>query len=202
MEIFSRRKFLKDVAATTCGACIHGAVSPFFNGGYLAWAGPQPAQSGALGATPLLILVNLDGGASYNTTPIYAGAFRDKNPRISYGPESSFLLTSDQGLHPRLTGLKTVWDENNLALLNLVGFNDTTGLTRSHQDGADVRLTGITNVAEVRTGSTPGWVVRMSAYFGEPYSGIVINSSRSSVTIGGPNPPLSVVSLDQLGERT
>jgi uncharacterized protein (DUF1501 family) len=197
----SRRKFLKGAAAITCGSCVH-AISPFSNGGYLAWAAPEPAQTGVLGATPLLILVNLDGGCSYNITPIYTGAFRDRNRGISYGPENSIPLTSDQGLHPRLTGLKTVWDGGNLALLNLVGLNDPTGLTRSHQDGADIRLTGITNVAEVRAGVTAGWVVRMSSHFGEPFSGIAINSSRSSITVGGANPPLSIATLDELGEQT
>jgi uncharacterized protein (DUF1501 family) len=143
--------------------------------------------------------VNLDGGSSYNVTPIYTGAFRDRNPRISYGPESSIPLTADQGLHPSLTGLKPVWDQGNLALLNLVGLNDPTGRTRSHDDGANIKLTGITNVAEVKAGLTPGWVVRMSAHFGEPFSGIAINSSRSSL-MGGDNPPLSITTLDSLGE--
>jgi len=143
--------------------------------------------------------VNLDGGCSYNLTPIYTGAFRNRNQRISYGPESSISLTSDQGLHPSLTGLKPIWDERNLALLNLVGLNDPTGLTRSHDDGANIKLTAITNVAEVKAGLTPGWVVRMSAHFGEPFSGIAINSSRSSL-MGGNNPPLSITTLDELGE--
>jgi uncharacterized protein (DUF1501 family) len=149
-----------------------------------------------------LILVNLDGGSSYNITPIYTGAYRDRNPTISFGPNDSIPLTSDQGLHPSLTGLKPVWDAGNLALLNLVGLNDPTGLSRSHSDGANIKLTAITNVAEVKAGVTAGWVVRMSSYFGEPYSGIVINSSRSSITTGGSNPPLSILALDELGERT
>jgi uncharacterized protein (DUF1501 family) len=199
MQSFSRRTFLKGVAATTCGSCVH-AISPFSNGGYIAWAGPQPAQTGVLGANPLLILVNLDGGCSYNLTPIYTGAYRSRNPRISYGPENSIPLTSDQGLHPSLTGLKPVWDEGKLAVLNLVGLNDPTGLTRSHEDGANIRLTGITNVLEVKAGLKPGWVVNMSAHFGEPFSGIAINSSRSALG-GGANPPLSITTLDQLGEK-
>jgi uncharacterized protein (DUF1501 family) len=197
MQSFSRRTFLKGVAATTCGSCVH-AISPLSKGGFIAWAGPQPAQSAVL-ANPLLILVNLDGGCSYNITPIYTGAFRDRNPRISYGPESSIPLTSDQGLHPSLTGLKPVWDEGNLAVLNLVGLNDLTGKTRSHDEGANIRLTGITNVDEVKAGK-PGWVVNMSAHFGEPFSGIAINSSRSALG-GGANPPLSITTLDQLGEK-
>jgi uncharacterized protein (DUF1501 family) len=197
MQSFSRRTFLKGVAATTCGSCVH-AISPLSKGGFIAWAGPQPAQSAVL-ANPLLILVNLDGGCSYNITPIYTGAFRDRNPRISYGPESSIPLTSDQGLHPSLTGLKPVWDEGNLAVLNLVGLNDLTGKTRSHDEGANIRLTGITNVDEVKAGK-PGWVVNMSAHFGEPFSGIAINSSRSSL-MGGTNPPLSITTLASLGEQ-
>jgi uncharacterized protein (DUF1501 family) len=39
----------------------------------------------------------------------------------------------------------------------------------------------------------------MSAHFGEPFSGIAINSSRSSL-MGGNNPPLSITTLDELGE--
>jgi uncharacterized protein (DUF1501 family) len=204
METYSRRTFLKGVAATTCGSCVH-AISPFSNGGYMAWAAPAPAQAGVLGANPLLILVNLDGGCSYNITPIFTGAFRDRNPGISYGPENGAIPpTADQGLHPKLTGLKPIWDEGRLALLNLVGLNDPNGLTRSHDEGANVRLSGITNIAEVKTGLTPGWVVNMSARFGElgsPFPGIAINSSRSSL-MGGSNPPLSITTLDTLGETT
>jgi uncharacterized protein (DUF1501 family) len=180
------------------------AISPFSNGDYIAWAAPEPAQSGVL-TNPLLILVNLDGGCSYNISPIYTGAFRDRNRRISYGPENSISLESSgpravaQGLHPSLTGLKPIWDEGNLALMNLVGLNDPTGLTRSHADGSDIKLTGITNVAEVKAGLKPGWVVNMSAHFGEPFSGIAINSGRSSL-MGGDNPPLSITTLDTLGE--
>jgi Uncharacterized protein conserved in bacteria len=201
MQSFSRRNFLKGVAATTCGSCVH-AISPLSKGGYIAWGAPEPAQSaGALGDRPLLILVNLDGGCSYNITPIYTGAYRDRNRDISYGPENSIPLNGavDQGLHPSLTGLKPIWDEKNLAVMNLVGLNDPTGVTRSHDDGGNVKLMGITNVAEVKSGATPGWVVRMSAHFGEPFSGITINSSKSGL-MGGSNPPLSITTLDTLGE--
>jgi uncharacterized protein (DUF1501 family) len=147
--------------------------------------------------------VNLDGGCSYNITPIYTGAYRDRNRDISYGPENSIPLNGavEQGLHPSLTGLKPIWDEKNLAVLNLVGLNDPSGVTRSHDDGANIRLTGITNVSEVKSGATPGWVVRMSAHFGEPFSGITINSSKSGL-MGGSNPPLSITTLDTLGEST
>jgi uncharacterized protein (DUF1501 family) len=144
--------------------------------------------------------VNLDGGCSYNITPIYTGAWRDRNPTISYGQESSIPLTADQGLHPSLTGLKPVWDQGNLAVLNLVGLNDPTGVTRSHADGADLKLMGITSIPEVRAHITPGWVVNLSAYFGEPFSGITLNSSRSSL-MGGNNPPLSITTLGALGEQ-
>lgn len=204
METLSRRTFLKGVAATTCGSCVH-AISPLSNGGYIAWAAPEPAQSGVLGTDPLLILVNLDGGCSYNITPIYTDAFYARNQRISYRPENSIRLdsgpkpVSDQGLHPSLTGLKPIWDEGKLAVLNLVGLHDPTGLTRSHDDGANIKLTGITNVAEVKAGLKPGWVANMSAHFGEPFSGIAINSGRSSL-MGGSNPPLSITTLDSLGE--
>ena len=43
--------------------------------------------------------------------------------------------------------------------------------------------------------------MRMSAHFGEPFSGIAINSCSSSL-MGGSNPPLSITTLDTLGETT
>jgi uncharacterized protein (DUF1501 family) len=85
--------------------------------------------------------------------------------------------------------------------LNLVGLNDPTGRSRSHADGAAIKLTGITNIAEVKANLTPGWAVNLSAHFGEPFSGIAINSSRECL-MGGSNPPLSITTLDALGETT
>jgi uncharacterized protein (DUF1501 family) len=52
----------------------------------------------------------------------------------------------------------------------------------------------------VKAGLKPGWVVNLSAHFGEPFSGIAINSSRSSL-MGGTNPPLSITTLATLGEQ-
>jgi uncharacterized protein (DUF1501 family) len=62
-----------------------------------------------------------------------------------------------------------------------------------------MKLKAITNIAEVKANLTPGWVENLSAHFGEPFSGIAINSSRSSL-MGGANPPLSITTLDTLGE--
>lgn len=203
MKTLARRTFLQNLAATTCGSCVHSALSPLMGGsGYMAWASPAPAPAQSiLGPEPLLILINLDGGCSYNITPIYTGAFRDLNRQISFGPENSIPLTADQGLHSTLTGLLPVWQQGNLAILNLVGLVDPVGLTRSHADGADIKLTGIINIKEVKSGVTPGWVVRLSSHFGEPFSGVAIGSGRSSITVGGTNPPLSITSLDELGEQ-
>jgi uncharacterized protein (DUF1501 family) len=62
-----------------------------------------------------------------------------------------------------------------------------------------MKLKGIISVPEVKANLTPGWVENLSARFGEPFSGIAINSSRSSL-MGGANPPLSITTLASLGE--
>ncbi|MCB0321081.1 MAG: DUF1501 domain-containing protein [Bdellovibrionales bacterium] len=129
-----RRSFLKVAAVGTCGSLIHNVLTPGF--AVRALAAPL---SRAYSANPLLIVVNLSGGASYQLAPIYHSAWRDKNPNVSYGPEESLPLTSEQGIHPSLTLIRDLYQDGDAILFNKVGFANHS---RSHSTAAEMWMTG------------------------------------------------------------
>jgi uncharacterized protein (DUF1501 family) len=189
VQLHTRRKFVKNALLGTCGAAIHQVMSPL-NSGFMAWADPVPR---AFSSSPILILVNLAGGASYNVAPLYDGTYRDKNPTVSYGPDSSLALSADQGLHPSLLTFKSAWDEGNLALLNMVGYPNPN---RSHAESTDIWFKGIRN----GNGDQSGWAARMTCQLGNLFAGVSLGGSRLLVQ-GDCNPPRAFEGLASLGEN-
>jgi uncharacterized protein (DUF1501 family) len=183
----SRRSFLKATVLGTCGAALHTFASPFQ---MQAWA--QPIGE-AVNNSKVMILINLAGGASYNVAPLYDGVYRDLNPTVSYGPENSLVLDSNQGLHPSLTSLKTVWDENNLALINMVGYPNPN---RSHAESTDIWFAGTREMSGIQE----GWASRLTCQLGNTFAGVSLGGSNLLVQ-GSCNPPRSIQNLDSLGER-
>src|SRR5262249_51930509 len=120
MAQLSRRNFLKVVCAGTCGSLIHRTLRPA--NGFMAFA-PPPVM-GALGANPIMVVVNFAGGISHNWCPIYDSWYLDANPTIGYTPTNSIPLNSSQGLHPQLTYLQTLWNEGSMAIVNMVGMGN------------------------------------------------------------------------------
>jgi uncharacterized protein (DUF1501 family) len=68
---------------------------------------------------------------------------------IQIGPDSSGKLL---GLHPRLTGLKQIWDDGHLALIQRSGYPNSS---RSHFTGTDIWST-----AHPENSMGPGWLGR------------------------------------------
>jgi uncharacterized protein (DUF1501 family) len=184
----SRRKFMKLALGGTCGAALHQLLGP--TGSFCAYGDPMLSASAT---NKIMILVNMSGGASYNVAPIYDGTYRDKNPTISYGPENSIALNGEQGLHPSLTALKSVWDSNNLALLNMVGYPNPN---RSHAESTDIWFRGVRNGGQ----GQEGWASRMTCQLGNIFAGVSLAGSNLLVQ-GECNPPRALDGLDSLGER-
>lgn len=184
----SRRSFLRTVAAGTCGAAVHNFAYP--GTGMFAYATP-PVQ-GAFSANPVMVLVNKAGGCSYNCAPNYNQVWRDKNPVISYGPETSLPLTAEQGLHPALTELKRVYDLGNLALFNMVGYPDPN---RSHEESTQIWYRAVRNGS-----ASEGWAARLTSQVPSFFGGISL-AGVSTLIRGGTNPPRAFDRIDQLGEN-
>lgn len=186
MNQTSRRDFLKMLCAGTCGAAVHSMFAPL--GSSLAFA-----QMG--GGSSVLVVVNLSGGASYNIAPIYNGAYRDRNRTISFGPENSLALSSEQGLHPSLTGLKALADQNSLALINLVGYPNPN---RSHAESTDIWQSGLRTSSSIATQG--GWGARLSCQLGNAFGGVSLSGSNTFVQ--GQCPLRTVGNLADFGERS
>ena len=189
MKRVSRRDFLRMCAAGTCGAAIHNALSPV--NGMLAFAAPPTTL--AMGASPILIIVNLSGGCSYNSAPIYHGVYRDKNPTISYGPENSLAINSEQGMHPSLTGMRAIYNEGRLALLNLVGYPNPN---RSHKESTDIWFQGARN----STTDFGGWGARLTCQLASTFGGISLAGQNLFIQ-GECYPPRALDNLQSFGER-
>jgi uncharacterized protein (DUF1501 family) len=185
----NRRSLIKNLAYGTCGSLVHSISSPLL-GGNNAWA--VGGNNGGL----IFILVNLEGGASYNMTPLYDGIYRDANSSISYGPESSLPINNFQGLHPELKGLKSIYDGGDLALLNLVGYPNPS---QSHFDSMDVWFRGIRNKGSAN--GNEGWAARLTCQLGNTFAGIALAGNGSLLISGACNPPKNIGSLATIGER-
>jgi uncharacterized protein (DUF1501 family) len=187
----SRRRFLRLASAGTCGAAIHGLIPS--SSSWLALA--EPATRTALSPNSILIVVNLSGGCSYNIAPVYHGTYRDRNPTISYGPEDSLALNAEQGLHPSLTALKSVYDEGRMALVNMVGYPNPN---RSHDESTNIWFSAMRSMSA----SVGGWGARLTCQMDSIFSGISLGGSNLLIS-GDCNPPRSYGSLDTnaFGER-
>ncbi|MCB0355017.1 MAG: DUF1501 domain-containing protein [Bdellovibrionales bacterium] len=161
----SRRKFLRYATLGTCGSIVHQSFSPNF----IARALAAPQHRAAYSSNPILVVVNLAGGASYQLAPIYASAWRDKNPTISYGPDDSHAVTASQGLHPSFDYLAQLFTDGDLAIVNQVGFPSHS---RSHEDAARMWMTGSASPT-----NKPGVLNQMSCQLTGLFSSISLAGS-------------------------
>jgi len=173
-----------------CGSVIHRSIFP--DGGLLAYAMP-PVTAGMMGPSPIMIVMNFAGGADLNAmSPIYGGWFKDVNPTLAYTTANSIPLTSDQGIHPNMPILKTLWDQGAFSIVNMVGMGDTGGpkYTRAHDLDTDIKLSGYL----MDSATSGGWAPRLTAQISSSLGGICM-ADQSLVTHGDTNPPRAIDGL-------
>lgn len=155
----SRRNFLRGgVAAFTVGFAAPSFLSE------LAYA--QGAQSRTL------VVLYLSGGNDALSTVIpYADPFYfSRRPTIAIPAANVLQLGTDRGgkpigLHPRLTGLKGIFDQGKLALIQRAGYPNSS---RSHFEGTDIWST-----ADPRSPQGPGWLGKYLDTLPEPVDALV-----------------------------
>jgi uncharacterized protein (DUF1501 family) len=106
-----------------------------------------------------LVVVYLSGGNdSLSMVVPYADPFyASRRPTIALTPAQILQIGKDSsgnsiGLHPRLTGLKTIFDQGRLALIQRTGYENSS---RSHFQGTDIWST-----ANPVNTQGPGWLGR------------------------------------------
>lgn len=99
---------------------------------------------------PVVIVLQLSGGNDGLNTiiPYTSGVYYDQRPTLFY-KQSDVLAINDQiGFHPSLKGMKKIFDENNLAIIQGVGYPKPD---HSHFRSQEIWQTGVSEQIE-RTG--------------------------------------------------
>ena len=128
----TRRDFMRQMAVVSVGL---GVPAVF------AKATAAAKAEASAGTTRTLIVVQLAGGADgLNTVLPYAdGRYRDLRPALAI-PEAEVLRLDDRtGLNPALSGIKALYDEGKVAIVQGVGYPNPN---RSHFESMDIWHTG------------------------------------------------------------
>ena len=142
----SRRLFIRDGVATVT----LGLAAPSFLSA-IAEAQSIPSRR--------LVVVYLGGGNDALSTLVsyQDGAYYSRRPTIAVPAGQVLQVGTDaaghaMGLHPRLTGLRSIFNEGRLALVQRTGYSNSS---RSHFEATDIWGTAIP-----QNSSTSGWLGR------------------------------------------
>ncbi len=145
----TRRRFLAFSGVTAAGALAVGATQVQW-ADLLAAAGQTPLDPDA----GVLVVVTLYGGNDGLNTVVPAGdpAYQQARPDLSYRADEVLDLGEGLGLNPGMTGLKSLWDSKELAIVRGVGY---PAFDHSH-----FRSMAIWQTASPETPSPTGWLGR------------------------------------------
>jgi uncharacterized protein (DUF1501 family) len=104
---------------------------------------------------PILVIIQLAGGNDgLNTVvPISNDHYYAARPKIAIKADAAIKINDATGLHPSLTGLKTLYDEGQLSIVEGVGYPNPN---RSHFRSTEIWHTG----SDAKTFEKHGWIGR------------------------------------------
>ncbi len=146
MAQITRRRFIRDGAAAVT---ISYAAPAFLT---------DIAQAQGAAARNLVVLYLAGGNDSLSTVVPYTDPFYySRRPNVAVPAGNVLQIGSDaagrpQGLHPRLSGLRDIFNEGRLAVIQRAGYENSS---RSHFEGTDIWGT-----ANPRSISGTGWLGR------------------------------------------
>ncbi|HEY3611518.1 MAG TPA: DUF1501 domain-containing protein [Pseudonocardiaceae bacterium] len=149
MNRLTRRRFLFASGVTAAGALAAGATQVHWTDLFAA------AQTNPLRPDQgVLVVVTLYGGNDGLNTVVPAGdpAYQKARPDLAYQPHEVLNLGDGLGLNPGMTGLKSLWDENRLAVVRGVGY--------PVPDHSHFRSMAIWQTASPTTSVPTGWLGR------------------------------------------
>ncbi len=169
MSRFTRRQFLK------YSGVVAAAAAPMLTVDQIAAAAvARPLPLG----TPILVVVTLYGGNDgLNTViPFQDPAYYSARPDLTYKPETLLPLSSDLALNASMTGIKSLWDANKVAIVRGVGYPKPD---RSHFSSMSIWQTGSPG-AHLNTGWLGRWLDTQTI------------DPMTAISLGGVLPPLLV----------
>ena len=169
MSTVTRRQFLK------YSGVVAAAAAPMLTIDQIAAAAiTRPLPLG----TPILVVVTLYGGNDgLNTVvPFQDSAYYNARPGLTYKPETLLPLSSDLALNASMTGIKSLWDANKVAIVRGVGYPKPD---RSHFSSMSIWQTGSPG-AHLNTGWLGRWLDSQAI------------DPMTAISLGGILPPLLV----------
>ena len=105
---------------------------------------------------PVIVVLQLTGGNDYFNTliPYNDPLYYDNRPIVKYEQEDIIKINDTYGLMPQMGGIKELYDQGNVAIVNGVGYKDSP---RSHFRSMDIWHT-----CEPDKVGTEGWVGRVA----------------------------------------
>jgi uncharacterized protein (DUF1501 family) len=157
--MFTRRQFLTSALRGSSLVAL-GAVVPQFVA--------RTARAAAPGKDTVLVVVELTGGNDgLNTVIPYADDLYHKaRPTLRQTKQTVIRLDDHVGLHPGLQGLREMWDDGQLAVVQGVGYPNPD---RSHFEAMDIWQS-----ADPKRMTRTGWLGRASADIKDASGGVPI----------------------------
>ncbi|MDP4128735.1 MAG: DUF1501 domain-containing protein [Bacteroidota bacterium] len=131
----------------------------------------------------VLVVLQLSGGNDgLNTViPFRNDIYYRERPKLGIAKEKALQLTSEAGLHPELTFLKSLFDEGNLAILNSVGYPNPD---RSHFRSMDIWQTASSSDEYKNTGWLGRWLDAQCAHCDKPTQALEMDDMLSLALSG------------------
>lgn len=175
-KAWSRRDFMMRMGLAA------GGTAFMLNGRPITAFGRTPLLNAIRNADTdrVLILIQLNGGNDGLNTivPVNNDIYYSNRPTIAIPKAQSILLDDETGLHPAMSPLQGLWDNNRMAVVHNVGYGSQT---RSHFEGT-VNWSTARNQGSAES---TGWLARyLTEEFPDLYSNPV--DYPLAVRVGGP----------------
>ena len=147
----TRREFLSGGFTLLSAA---GTLPVFLGSTVRVLAGPEPTAKRKNDSDRILVVVQLAGGNDGLNTivPYSMDPYYKSRPRIAIKPDDCLKLEGGVGLHPYATGLKELFDDGKMAVVQGVGYPNPN---RSHFTSMDIWHTADPNLRQHE-----GWLGR------------------------------------------
>ncbi|HUZ20727.1 MAG TPA: DUF1501 domain-containing protein [Acidimicrobiales bacterium] len=178
----SRRRFLQGAASLGAAGALRGTLVPALDAPRHPTPGtatPQRIRAAGAAVEPTLVLVTLYGGNDgLNTVvPYQDPAYEAQRGAIAVKADTVLDIGNGLGLHPALTGMKSLWDAGKLAIIRGVGYPDPN---YSHFASMDIWQAGST-----ANDVTTGWIGRwLDATGADPMRAISLGANVPSAFAG------------------
>ena len=162
-----RRKFLKASALASTAVMVPSFLQSM-----------QPNKLGRSRAGKILVVVQLSGGNDgLNTViPYYNDLYYSNRPSLSIPKEEVLKLTDDLGFNPAMEGLRNLYDEGLLTVVNSVGYPNPN---RSHFRSMDIWHTASASDTYLSTGWIGRYLDNACAGCAVPYHALEVDDSLS-----------------------